>query len=171
MKKYIKDNVIINDGTPITIGDTIYYHPTATLYARAGWVEYVEPVHVRTLEEAKAEKVKAIDAFDVSESVNGFYVNGQTMWIAKADRVGLVNSTTILKESGEDTCTLWANDRSYTLSCDRLLDMLAQVEKYALTCYNVTARHKAQVNAMADIESVDAFNVSGGYPEQLNFTI
>ena len=48
---------------------------------------------------------------------------------------------------------------------------LAQIQIYANQCYNVTEQHKAAVNALTDIEDVEAFDVTVGYPEKLTFTL
>ena len=63
MKKYIKDGVIISEGTALLDGDIVIYNPTETDYLNHGWVEYIEPVHVKTLEEVKTtrEHLKAVD--------------------------------------------------------------------------------------------------------------
>ena len=49
---------------------------------------------------AKAQKVEEIDAYDQSEAVNGFTLNGAVVWLDKATRVGLMNSTNIAKSTG-----------------------------------------------------------------------
>ena len=46
---------------------------------------------------AKTEVETAITAYDSSSSVNAFLLNGIQVWLDKATRVGLMNSTTIAK--------------------------------------------------------------------------
>ena len=67
MKKYIKNGTIIDEGAPIVDGDKVYYNPSAEIYESLGWVEYTEPQHERTLEDAKREKIEAITGYDTSD--------------------------------------------------------------------------------------------------------
>ena len=91
------------------------------------------------------------------------------MWLPKETRVGLVNSITIEKNTGKETTILWFGGERYELSVDTALQMLSALELYALECYNVTAAHKAAVNALERVEDVVAYDYTQGYPEKLNF--
>ena len=171
MKKYIKNDIIISSGTPIEDGNRVYYNPSESTYKRLGWEEYIEPVPQRTLEQAKSQKIIEIVQYDCSENVNDFIVNNEHVWISKADRVGLMNSTNIEKSYGKTETTLWLNGTKLTISCDDLTSMLQQLEEYALICYNVTEEHKSQIQNMSNIQDVDHFDVSKDYPEKLTFNI
>ena len=145
--------------------------PTAELLTEWGFEPYTPPVTERTLEVAKAEKIAQIVAYDTSEAVNSFTLGNATMWISRDDRISLMNSTTILKNAGETTTTLWYGGQKYTLPCDTLIQMLSALEVYALQCYDVTEEHKAAVNALTTIEEVDAYDYTTGYPEHLTFSV
>ena len=45
----------------------------------------------------------------------------------------------------------------------------AALELYALECYNVTAAHKADIEALTTVEEVVAYDYESDYPEKLNF--
>ncbi len=145
--------------------------PTAEQLAEWGFKPYTPPVPERTLEIAKAEKIAQITAYDTSEAVNSFTLGNATMWIAREDRISLMNSTTILKNAGVETVTQWYDGKKYTLPCDTLIQMLQALEIYALACYNVTEEHKSAVNALTTIEEVDAYDYTTGYPEKLSFEV
>ena len=49
---------------------------------------------------AKKAKIAEIASYDTSDKVNGFILNGQIVWLDKATRVGLMNSTTIERDLG-----------------------------------------------------------------------
>ena len=49
--------------------------------------------------------------------------------------------------------------------------MLAQLEVYALNCLNNALRQKAEVEALTTVEEVEAYDVTNGYPNMLNFNI
>lgn len=123
-----------------------------------------------TLENVIKAKLEEIDKYDVSSAVNGFYYQGSEYWLDKATRVGLMNSTHILKESGQTTTTLWFNDMCFTLPVDDVIDKLSALEQYALSCYNVTASHKITVQALTTIEEVNEYDITSGYPTKLDLT-
>jgi len=145
--------------------------PTAEQLAEWGFEPYVPPVPERTLEVAKSEKIAEITAYDTSDAVNSFALGNATMWISRDDRVSIMNSTTILKNAGTETTTLWYGGQKYTLPCDTLIQMLSALEVYALQCYDVTEEHKVAVNALTTIEDVDAYDYTTGYPEKLSFEV
>lgn len=122
-----------------------------------------------TLDVIKEEAIEQITEYDQSEDVNSFTLQGKQMWLPKETRVGLVNSVTIEKNAGKETTVLWFGGEKYELSVDTALQMLSALELYALECYNVTAAHKAAVNALESVEDVVAYDYTQGYPEKLNF--
>ena len=123
------------------------------------------------IEEMRAKKVALIYDYDKSEAVNSFIVNNESMWLDKATRVGLVNSTNVAKANGAENIVLWANDKSYNISCDMMLQMLSVLELYAMECYNVTAQHLATVKELEDLNRIYNYNYTKGYPKRLNFTV
>ena len=122
-----------------------------------------------TLDVIKEEAIEQITEYDQSGDVNSFTLQGKQMWLPKETRVGLVNSVTIEKNAGKETTVLWFGGERYELPVDTALQMLSALELYALECYNVTAAHKAAVNALESVEDVVAYDYTQGYPEKLNF--
>ena len=112
-----------------------------------------------------------IEKHDTSSAVNGFMLNGQRVWLDKATRVGLMNSTTIAKAMGQPTTTLWLGDAKLVVECDKAIQLLSALEMYALECFNVTAVHKKAVAEMSTVESVLAYDYTAGYPEMLDMRI
>ena len=112
-----------------------------------------------------------IEKHDTSSAVNGFILNGQRVWLDKATRVGLMNSTTIAKAMGQPTTTLWLGDAKLVVECDKAIQLLSALEMYALECFNVTAVHKKAVAEMSTVESVLAYDYTAGYPEMLEMRI
>lgn len=123
------------------------------------------------LEQAKRQKLGEIAAYDTSDKVNGFRLNGSVVWLDKATRVGLMNSTNIAKAMGSKTTTLWLGENKLEVDCDKAIGLLSALEMYALECFNVTASHKAEVGDMADIDKVLAYDVTAGYPKQLEMEV
>lgn len=120
---------------------------------------------------AKKAKIAEIAAYDTSDKVNGFMLNGQIVWLDKATRVGLMNSTTISKASGQKTTTLWLGGLKLVVDCDKAIQLLSALEMYALECFNVTASHKQAVSELTTIEEVDAYDYNAGYPKMLEMSV
>lgn len=124
-----------------------------------------------TLEKAKKEKLAAILAYDTSSDVNGFMLNGNKVWLDKETRVGLMNSTQITRDMGQDTTTLWFDGYKLEVRCDMAIMLLSTLEMYALECFNVTAAHKKAVSELTTIEEVEAYDYKTGYPKQLDINL
>lgn len=112
-----------------------------------------------------------IEKHDTSSAVNGFMLNGQRVWLDKATRVGLMNSTTIAKAMGQPTTTLWLGDAKLVVECDKAIQLLSALEMYALECFNVTAAHKKAVSEMSTVEEVLEYDYTAGYPEVLEMSV
>lgn len=122
---------------------------------------------------AAAQKMvlEKITEWDTSEAVNGFILNGQRVWLDKATRVGLMNSTTIAKGMGQATTTLWLGDVKLVVECDKAIQLLSALEMYALECFNVTASHKKAVTEMGTVEEVLGYDYTAGYPKMLEMSV
>ena len=125
----------------------------------------------KSVEEAKEMLIADITAYDTSSAVNGFVLNGAVVWLDKATRVGLMNSTTIAKAMGQATTTLWLGDTKLEVGCDMAIQLLSALEMYALECFNVTAAHKKAVAELTDIGEVLSYDYTKGYPEKLMMNI
>lgn len=134
------------------------------------WLDDVG-VSGNALKAAKKAVVAEIDAYDASPAVNGFTLNGSLVWLDKATRVGLMNSTNIAKATGSANTTLWLGGERMVVPCDKAIQLLSALEMYALGCFNVTASHKAAVEAMTTIDEVLAYDYTKGYPEQLKMEV
>lgn len=125
----------------------------------------------KTIEEAKEILLAEIDAYDKSSAVNGFALNGAVVWLDKATRVGLMNSTSITKAMGQPTTTLWLGESKMEVPCDTAIRLLSALEMYALECFNVTAAHKKAVSELNSIEEVEKYDITAGYPAQLRMEV
>lgn len=134
------------------------------------WLENVG-TEADVLNSAKAAVLADIEAYDTSPAVNGFILNGQRVWLDKATRVGLMNSTTIAKAMGQPTTTLWLSDVKLVVECDKAIQLLSALEMYALECFNVTAAHKKAVAEMSTVESVLGYDYTAGYPKMLEMNV
>ena len=97
-KRWIKNGVFASD--TIELNGCVVCNLTEDMLRQADYEEYVEPLltEKEKLEQAKVDKIAEITAYDTSSSVNRFILNGLLVWLDKATRVGLINSTTIERD-------------------------------------------------------------------------
>ena len=134
------------------------------------WIDGVSS-DADVLQRAKETVIAAIEAYDNSSAVNGFILNGERVWLDKATRVGLMNSTQIAKAMGKKTTTLWFGGMKIVVNCDKAIGLLSALEMYALECFNVTAAHKKAVAELNTVEEVLGYDYTKGYPEQLKMEV
>lgn len=120
---------------------------------------------------AVEDKLSQITLYDKSAAVNSFLLNGMEVWLDKATRVGLMNSTTIAKSMGQEKTTLWLGSYQLEVDCDKAIQLLSALEMYALECFNVTAAHKKAVSELANIEAVLTYDYKSGYPDKLKMEV
>ena len=142
-------------------------NPNATV--KEVWDMELTPSHVRTLDEAKREKIMQIEEYDSSEAVNSFTIGNQTMWLTVSERQQLATQISSNEAIGRETMTRWFGGQEFTFPLATWKQMLVALEVYAGDALNVTEAHKAAVNALETIEEVDNFDITAGYPEKLSF--
>lgn len=127
-------------------------------------VEY-EP----TIEELRAQKLDELRTYDASDTVNQFSINGVSGWFNKSTRVGLMNSISVEQASGRTETSIWLGDALFVLPIDKAVDVLHQLELYALACHNVTQGHINAINQLETKEAIEVYDFRTGYPRKLNF--
>lgn len=133
--------------------------------------EISEGLGSEPLEYMKKAMLAYIEKYDASSSVNSFLLNGMGVWLDKATRVGLMNSTTIAKSMGQEKTTLWLGSYQLEVDCDKAIQLLSALEMYALECFNVTAAHKKAVSELDNIEAVLTYDYKSGYPDKLKMEV
>ena len=63
------------------------------------------------------------------------------------------------------------NGVAITLDIQTAKIALAKIQIYANQCYNTTEQHKANINALETIESVEQYDFTVNYPNKLIFKI
>ena len=121
--------------------------------------------------ELKKLKIDEITKYDTSSNVNTFSLNGVDVWLDRDTRVSLMNSTTIAKNMGQENTILWLGTVKITVKCDQTIKLLSALEMYALSCFNKTAEHKKNVEALSTINEIVSYDYTVGYPEKLNLVI
>lgn len=122
----------------------------------------------KTLEECKAEKVNEIEAYDASDAVNSFELGGTVMWLSFDERARIRQSIDAYRGEGKQEMTKWFGGKEFRYTLDEWETMLNKLSVYASEALNVTESHKAEVEALTDVEAVRSYDVSKGYPDKLS---
>ena len=161
--KIIEGKQVFSDCKTVQMEDgTWISNPSAEQIAAAGWIEYV---HVRTLEEAKQEKVAEIDAYDKSDDILTFSLGGVAMWLNPQQRTNFLMTVNAAEEYGMTSVPFGGSQ----IPIGNARSILNAVALYAMQTLAVTDSHKAAVMALDTIEAVDAYNYHTGYPQTLSF--
>lgn len=173
MKKYYK----IIDGKQVffkkilVVNGKQTINPTEEQILADGWIEYEEPglTPEELLQQAKDAKLAEIETYDQSPSVNSFTINGKEMWLDATLRQQLRTSVNAYQALGMINVTKWFDGVEYVFSITQWLQMLNTLEVYAADALNVTESHKAAVNEMSSIESINVYDITLGYPQKIVF--
>jgi hypothetical protein len=175
MKRYYNSTTHewYNEGNSITknISNGVFSGiPSEQRLTEWGFEEWVEPTPTpeELLARAKANKIAELEAYDASDAVNSFSVDGKQMWLDAQTRQQLRISLDAMQQAGRENVTKWFDGEKYAYPIDVWYYMLGLVEVYAADALNVTEAHKAAINALESIEEVEAYEFSG-YPEKLSF--
>lgn len=125
----------------------------------------------RKLARAKREVLKKIEDYDTSSAVNGFYLNGERVWLDFELRDRVYQGNERLQRIGRTDTTLWLGKQCYNLSIEQAQNIISHIEAYAKDCYNVTAAHKKAVSELTTIEEVEKYDITAGYPAQLKMEV
>ena len=173
-----EEQVKTTEHVPVAMNDdgTIEYETRdKTQYAYdVYWLSLPSTAHhdaSAVLSAAKTTMLAEITAYDSSVAVNSFLLNGMEVWLDKATRVGLMNSTTIAKSMGQEKTTLWLGSYQLEVECDKAIQLLSALEMYALECFNVTAAHKKAVSELDNIDGVLTYDYKSGYPDKLKMEV
>ena len=176
MKRYYNSNT--NEW--YTEGQSITHNENGTLTSGVpsveqleawGYEEWIEPAPTpeQLLERAKADKIAELEAYNTSEEVDSFTIDGKVMWLDHDIRQQLRISLDANQQAGREIVKKWFNGEPFEFPIDVWYYMLGQVEVYAGDALNVTEAHKAAINALESVEDVEEYNFTIGYPEKLSF--
>lgn len=174
---------------PLVIeNDTKIYTHDASSYLRYGYKAIVESgartshfsleetekeiivKYFQTVEDIRALKLEALDTYDTSSKVNTFIIQGTHMWLDGLDRCKLEQGVKDCIKKGREIYGLCIPDVGVLdMPCEKVLEMLAEIDVYAVDCFKNTFLHREAIKNLATIEEIDAYDFTTGYPEILEF--
>ena len=113
---------------------------------------------------AQRDVLSAIAAYDASDSVNAFILDGQRGWLDKDTRMGLRQNIADRKLGGLSNIIIWVNGKPHSMTLERAENFLRKVEDYAYTCKAVTYQHKVNVKNLTTLNDILQYNYTKDYP-------
>ncbi len=131
-----------------------------------------EEAQVNDLDKAKEDTIHTIELYDLSNAVNAFILNNVIKtWFSVEQRLNYKQSIESAKILKEDQLEFLIEGMVISISIDAAEYMLAQIQRYADKCYMVTEQHKANVKTLTNIEDVNNYDYTIGYPDMLKFEL
>lgn len=169
MIKYIKKETgEIYNRNYIKVDNAVIINPSEETLLEYGY-EKVE-VPEDKLKEAIEAKVAEIQAYDSSEAVNSFILNGTPAWICREDRIGTRRAIELDVANGQTESEIWLNGFKLVVNSQLALKLLDAVGHYAYQAYNVTQAHIFNVKQLASVEEVEKYDHTKNYPPKLNLS-
>lgn len=127
---------------------------------------------IRTLEDAKKEKLSQLNEFDTSDKVNAFTINGAlTAWFSVQERLNYKQSVEAAKMMKVDKLSFYVGNNILEVETDKAAQMLASLQLYADACFMTTKAHMIKIESLQTIVEVDNYDFTTDYPEKLNFNL
>ena len=167
----IKTTEEVDENGMIMVATAKYTHRPTAEEISEDYQWHTETLDKMMLEQAKLAKTREITEYNSSENVDGFYLNGVKHWLTLDERKAAELSTKAHITLGHETTEQCMGGVFYTIPCESLIYMLAELEIYALECLNHAKRQEAEVMTITDIEAVEKYDVTKGYPEMLRFEL
>lgn len=166
MTKYInKETGEIYNRHYIKVDNDVIINPSEETLLEHGY-ERVE-VPEDELQQAIEAKIAEIKAYDQSDAVNSFRLNGMSAWINREDRIGTRRAIELDAEAGKTESEIWLNGFKLVVNSQLALKLLDAVGHYAYAAYNVTQAHMFTVKQLTTVEEVEKYDHTTNYPPKL----
>lgn len=123
------------------------------------------------LDGAKEVVLAEISAYDNSDAVNEFKLNGQSMWLDNTTRDKLSKRLETDTKSGLSTTKLIYEGLVFELPITVAEGLLLQLEQYARDCFDKTNEHQVAVAKLKTVKEVVEYDYTVGYPPKPEFTL
>lgn len=115
--------------------------------------------------------IDKIEEYNISNNIDIFTLNGNPTWINLQSRMVMAHDLNMAKLLGKETITFWLDGVEYILNTDQGIQLLSQLESYALQCQNRTEEHKKNVSNITSYQELQDYDYTTGYPEKLEFNL
>ena len=143
---------------------TLLTHEELLLLPMTVWKEIFEQKDGMCSSNLMSQVLEAsIRAYDKSINVNSFYFKEKQYWLDKATRVGLQN----LANCCPNDISLFLEDTMVSLSLDKAIEFLSQLEIYAGQSFVTTAKHLLAIKELKTVQDIINYDYTAGYPNKI----
>ena len=168
MIQFRKGEITYN-GNYVEVDGQLIINPTEEMLIAAGYERIeIKPTEDELLKAAIGAKIEEIKAYDKSDAVNSFNLNGMSVWINREDRIGTRRAIELDIANGQTESEIWLNGCKLVVNCQLALKLLDAVGHYAYSAYNVTQSHIHAVKNMTSITAVEKYDYTKNYPQKLD---
>ena len=156
------------NGQYIKVGEDFIINPSEETLLKYGYEKMEVPEN--KLQKAVEAKVAEIKAYDSSEAVNSFSLNGMPAWIGREDRIGTRRAIELDVETGKTESEIWLNGVQVVVPSQLALKFRDAVGHSASQAATVTQAHIFNVKQLASVEEVEKYDHTKNYPPKLNLS-
>lgn len=124
-----------------------------------------------TIKDLQNKVLSSIALYDVSDTINVFYINDEPLWLNKNERLSIRELIRIKTEKGDTEVSIWSNNKEYILPLGSASIVIDSVDLYASECYNTTQRHIATVKSITDKSRLESYDYTVGYPDKVKINL
>jgi len=106
-----------------------------------------------------------------SMEIKNYIINNVDGWEDSESRLSIRQSAADKQNKGISEYVLYHGGVGFTMSVDKIEEIMSLVEIYASDCYNITEQHKKTINELSTIDDVENYNYKSNYPGILTFSL
>ena len=150
----------------IKVGEDFIINPSEETLLEHGY-ERVE-VPENKLQQAIEAKVAEILAYNESDAVNSFLLDGVAKWVVLNKRFVIQRDILLDIEKGKEYSEIWLDGHKLVINSKVALQLINAIERYAYEAHNVTQAHVFAVKHLTSVEEVEKYDHTTNYPPKLN---
>lgn len=154
------------NGHYIEVDNGVIINPSEETLSEYGYTKVIFPED--KLKEAIDAKVTEILAYNDSNAVNEFTLDGVPTWVDLEKRLPIHRDIVLDIEKGKEESTIWLNGHKMVLNSQLALKLINAIESYAYEAHNVTQTHLFNVRGLKSVEEVEKYDHTANYPPKLN---
>lgn len=167
MTQYInKETGEVYNDRHIKVGEDFIINPSEETLLEHGY-EKVE-VPENKLQQAIDAKVAEILAYNESDAVNSFLLDGVVKWVVLNKRFVIQHDIRLDIEEGKENSEIWLDGHKLVLNSKVALQLINAIERYAYEAHNATQAHIFAVKQLTSVEEVEKYDYTTNYPPKLN---
>lgn len=167
MTQYInKETGEVYNDRHIKVGEDFIINPSEETLLEHGYERVEMPEN--KLQQAIDAKVAEILAYNESDAVNSFLLDGVVKWVVLNKRFVIQHDIRLDIEEGKENSEIWLDGHKLVLNSKVALQLINAIERYAYEAHNATQAHIFAVKNLTSVDEVEKYDHTANYPQKLN---